>query len=138
MDINTQLSGSMVLLLLFILTEPLHACYYEGDPVWTGTHYDVPPTVKADGSCYYSGDPVQITVGQYDNPIFFADNSYYTADEQEVSSHAQVKDTNSESEFSAFEDQDNSNESSKKNDNKNQTIENNNNDWTPGAWDLNY
>jgi hypothetical protein len=138
MENHTQLSGTMALLLLFILTNHAQACYYEGDPVWTGSAYDVPEPAS-DNNCYYSGDPVLIAAGQYDNPILLADNSYYTSDEQEAST--QAGESRSDSEFSAFEDQDEPAESTQLNNQKNnntQTNGKNNKNWTPDSWDLNY
>lgn len=137
MEMNTQLSGTMALLLFLTFTNSLQACYYEGDPVWTGSSYDTPASVN-DISCYYSGDPVMIAAGQYDNPVLFADNSYYTADEQEASTHAH--ESRSGSEFSAFEDQDEPSKSSKPDNqnNLNKANQTNDNNWTPGSWDLNY
>lgn len=138
MEIKTQLSGSMVLLLLLLFTNYAQACYYEGDPVWMGNDFDVPTTVN-DISCYYSGDPVQIAAGQYDNPTFFAENSYYTADEKGVTTHAK-KEEKPSSEFSAFEDQDIPDQPSKSANQKNNNTqtEGKNDNWTPGSWDLNY
>jgi len=135
METKTQLSGTMALLLFLTFFNSAQACYYEGDPVWTGNAYDTPASVN-DSSCYYSGDPVLIAAGQYDNPIFIADNSYYTADEQEATTHA--SESRSGSEFSAFEDQDEPSEPSKPNKQNNTTDQKNDNNWAPGSWDLNY